>query len=130
MSMVIQWTWEERFNVMKSFTLIAMSVMCYLASGVGYYAWGGDLDSALENISISSEAQSTTPKKNETKNIPCTNKASDTTCQDTTHDSINTKTYEATTLQQSILSGTTQNVTINGVQVGQTPQTTFTTSGF
>lgn len=115
---------------MKSSALIAMSVLFYTASSVGCYAWAGDLDSALENISISSEAQSTAPKKNETKNIPCTNKSSDTTCQDTTHDSVNTKAYEATTLQQSILSTTTQNVTINGAQVDQTPQTTFSTSGF
>ena len=115
---------------MKSSALIVMGVMCYLAGGVGFYAWGEDLDSVLENISISSEAQSTTPKKNETKKLPCTTKSSDVTCQDSTHDSVNTNVYEATTLQQSILSGTTKNVIINGTQVDQAPQSTISTSGF
>jgi hypothetical protein len=115
---------------MKSSTLIVMSVLCYMASGVGCYTWAEDLDSALEDISISSEAQSTIPKKNDTKNIPCTNKASDTTCQDPTHDSVNSNAYEATNLQQSILNGTTQNVTVNGTQVDQAPQTSISISGF
>ena len=106
---------------MKTSVVFATSLACCLMGGMSPYAWSEDLDSALENISISTEADNTAKKGEVT--LTCADKTSGANCLDTRHNDINTNAYESTTIQQTILSGHERNVTINGATVVEGQQT-------
>ena len=113
---------------MKTSVAFATSFICCLMAGMSSYAWSEDLDSALENISISSEADNAAKKSEVTPT--CADKSSGANCLDSRHNDINTNAYESTIIQQSLLSGHEQNVTINGATVTTAPQATVQVNGF
>jgi len=92
-----------------------MGITCCLISGVSTCAWSGDLDAALENVTISTDARNHAKHKNDTNNPPC-NKATSANCPTAADDNANAVAYQAQTLQQTILDSTKANVTINGTQ--------------
>ncbi len=113
---------------MKSSVVYATGIVCCLMGGLSTYAWSEDLDSALDNVNISSDAQSTPKKSDNTTNVPCT-KDTGVNCP-TAHDDVNSTTYQATTLQQTILNGSEANVTINGAPVLDGNHGSVSISGF
>jgi hypothetical protein len=114
---------------MKTSIIVATSVLCCFAAGVGPYAWSEDLDAALESVSISSEAQNA-PKRDDSNNLPCESKTPGASCPDSRHDDISANANQAANLQRSILSGQEQNVMINGAAVPEAPQATISVNGF
>lgn len=108
---------------MKTSVAWVMGVAYCLISGMSTCAWSGDLDAALENVTISTDAQNHPKNKNNTDNTPC-NKATAANCPTAADDNANANAYQALTLQQTILNSTAANVTINGAQApagGQQP---------
>ena len=114
---------------MKTSVVIVTTVVCCLAGGLSGFAWAEDLESALENINISTDAQNTANKGDDTQNLPCA-KTSGSNCANSHDDEVNSTAYRATILQQSILSGREQNVTINGAIADDSRQATVSISGF
>ena len=114
---------------MKTSVTIATAIVCCLTGGMGTYAWSEDLESALENINISTDAQTTAKKGDDASNLPCT-KASGADCSNSHDDDVNKTAYQATILQQAILNGHEANVTVNGAPVDEGPQATISISGF
>ena len=113
---------------MKASVVYATGIVCCLMGGLSTYAWSEDLDSALDNVNISSDVQSK-PKKNNTSIVPCS-KAAGVNCPTSHDDDVNSTAYQATTLQQNILKGTEANVTINGAPVPDINQSSVSISGF
>ena len=114
---------------MKTSVVIATAIVCCLAGGLSGSAWSEDLESALENINISTDAQNTANKGDDAQNLPCA-KNSGTNCSNSHDDDVKTTAYRATILQQAILSGNAQNVTINGASADDSRQATISISGF
>ncbi len=101
---------------MKTSVALVVGITSCLISGVSTYAWSGDLDSALENVTISTDAQNHAKHKNDTNNLPCNNKTTSANCPTAADDTANTTAYQALMLQQTISDSTRANVTINGTQ--------------
>lgn len=101
---------------MKVSIVIATVMVCGLSGGYSNYSWSGDLDSALENINISTDAQNAV-KKTDKDTPPCVKSAS-VTCA-TTHEDANTNVYQASAIQGAIVGSTIPRVTINGVSAGE-----------
>ena len=99
---------------MKGSVALAAVVAGTLSGGFVDYAWSGDLEAALENISIRSDAGNA-PKKVETNNLPCT-KVVDAQCQ-IQQDELNQNANKAAAVPDSILNATIPNVTVNGTAV-------------
>ena len=114
---------------MKTSILLAMIVMSGLACGMSTYAWSGGLDSALENITISTEAQNTVKKKDDISNVPCT-KSSTVNCPGSHGDNVDINANQVTTLQQAIINEHIQNVTINGAPGVSSGQAAVSAGGF
>jgi hypothetical protein len=114
---------------MKTSFMIATCVVGSLYGGHSDYAWSGDLDAALENINIRSDAENA-PKKIEKNNLPCT-KVSDVNCA-SSQDELNATAYGATSaMREAIVGDSIPRVTINGVSVGTiNQQSTATVGGF
>ena len=100
---------------MRVSVVLATALMCGLSGGCLNYAWSGDLEAALENISIRSDAGNA-PKKTESNNLPCT-KVVDAQCQSLQDELNGTANKSASAIPDSILNGTIPNVTINGASV-------------
>ena len=113
---------------MKTSIVYAAGIACCLMGGLSVDSWAEDLDSALDNVNISSDVQSK-PKKNNTSIVPCS-KAAGVNCPTSHDDDVNSTAYQATTLQQTILNGTEANVTINGAPVPDINQSSVSISGF
>jgi hypothetical protein len=113
---------------MKTSIVYAAGIACCLMGGLSVDSWAEDLDSALDNVNISSDVQSK-PKKNNTSIVPCS-KAAGVNCPTSHDDDVNSTAYQATTLQQNILKGTEANVTINGAPVPDINQSSVSISGF
>jgi len=114
---------------MKSSVVSATGIVCCLVGGLSTNAWSGDLDSALDNVNISSDAQSNPKKNDNTTIVPCS-KAAGSDCPTEHNDDVNSTTYQATTLQQTILNGSEANVTINGAPVLDATHSSVSISGF
>lgn len=114
---------------MKSSVVFATGIVCCLMGGLSTYAWSEDLDSALENINISSDPQNIPKKNDNATSVPCT-KATGSDCPTEHNDDVNSTTYQATTLQQTILNGSEANVTINGAPVLDGNHSSVSISGF
>jgi len=115
---------------MNTSVMLATTIACCLIGGMSTAAWGEDLESALENVTISTEAQNTATNNSDADNQPCT-KASGANCPAGGDDNnVNTNAYQATTLQQAILNGHEANVTVNGAVAPQGPQANISISGF
>jgi len=100
---------------MKGSVAFATIVACCLSGSVVGCAWAGDLEAALENISIRTDAANA-PKKVETNTLPCT-KVVDAQCpiQDDELDRRNNQ--AASAIPETVLNGSIPNVTINGAAV-------------
>ena len=98
---------------MKTSVVFATGIVCCLAGGMSAYAGSGDLESALENINISTDSQNIVKNHDNTNEAPCS-KSTETNCPNSHDDDVKTNTYQATALQQTILNGTMNNVTVNG----------------
>jgi hypothetical protein len=114
---------------MKSSVVYATGIVCCLVGGLSTNAWSGDLDSALDNVNISSDAQSNPKKNDNTTIVPCS-KAAGVNCPTAHDDDVNSTAYQATTLQQTILNGNESNVTINGAPVIDGNHGSVSISGF
>lgn len=102
---------------MKAPVVIATVMVCGFGISYSDYSWSGDLDAALENINISTDAQDAVKKPDKDKaSVPC-EKAAGATCP-TAHDDSNPNVYQASTIQGAIVGSTIPNVTINGVSSG------------
>jgi hypothetical protein len=102
---------------MKSPVVIATAMVCGLGMGYSGYSRSGDLDAALENINISTDAREADKNPDKDKaHAPC-EKAAGMTCP-TGHDDANSNAYQASTIQGAIVGNTIPNVTINGVPSG------------
>ena len=102
---------------MKVSVLIATAMVCGLSSGYSIYSWSEDLDSALENINISTDAQNTVKKRSGKNSPPCVT-ATDVACANTYEDA-NANANQATVIQQAIVGNSIPRVTINGVSAGE-----------
>ena len=87
---------------MKTSVVYAAGIVCCLIGGMSTYAWSEDLESALDNVNISTDAQNNPKKDENTANVPCT-KATEANCHSAHNDDVNSTAYQATTLQQNIL---------------------------
>ena len=114
---------------MRLSVALATAIACGLSGGYIHYAWSGDLEAALENISISSDAGSA-PKKLENKDLPCV-KASDVHCA-SPQDDLNTAANGATSaIRESIVSSGIPRAIINGAAVETiSQQSTVAAGGF
>lgn len=101
---------------MKASVALATAVVCGLSGGYWNYAWSGDLEAALENISIRSDAANA-PKKAENNNLPCAAKVPDAQCANQQDDLNETANNTASAISETILNGSIPNVTINGAAV-------------
>ena len=100
---------------MKGSVAFAIVVTCCLSGGVVGGAWAGDLEAALENISIRSDAGNA-PKKAETNSLPCTTVVN-AQCQ-IQQDELDRKANQAASaIPENVLNGSIPNVTINGSAV-------------
>lgn len=103
---------------MKAPVVIATVMVCGLGIGYSGYSWSGDLDAALENINISTDAQNAVKKPEKDKaSVPC-EKTAGATCPTAHNDSNPSNVYQASTIQGAIVGSTIPNVTINGVSAG------------
>jgi hypothetical protein len=100
---------------MKVSVVIATAMVWGVGVGYSNYSWSGDLDSALEDINISTDAQNVV-KKTDKDAVPCI-KAEGASCP-TSQDYANTNVYEASAIKGAIVSAPIPNVTINGVSSG------------
>lgn len=115
---------------MKTSVVVITGMVCGLYLAASASVWAGDLDSALESVTISTDAQGTTKNKGNPNNQPCT-KDSGANCPVASDDNnVNTNAYQATTLQQTILNGSQANVTVNGAPATGGPQTNVLINGF
>ena len=114
---------------MKTSVIYATGIVCCLIGGLSTYAWSEDLESALDNVNISTDAQNNPKKDENTANVPCT-KATEANCHSAHNDDVNSTAYQATTLQQNILNGREANVTINGAPVLDATHSSVSISGF
>ena len=114
---------------MKASVVYATGIVCCLIGGLSTSAWSEDLESALDNVNISTDAQNNPKKNDNTPNVPC-NKAAGANCPTARDDDVNSTAYQATTLQQNILNGREVNVTINGAPVLDTTHSSVSISGF
>jgi hypothetical protein len=114
---------------MKTSFTIATCIIGSLYGGHSNYAWSGDLDAALEDINIRTDAQNA-PKKVEKNSLPCA-KASDVNCANS-QEELNATAYETTSaIREALVGDRIPNVTINGVSVGPiSQQNTATARGF
>ena len=103
---------------MKTSLIIATGMVCWFGGGYGNYVLAEDLDSALEKINISTEAQNA-PKKTDKVTVPCA-KAAQINCT-SVQDDVNKNAYEASAIQGAITGGVIPSVTINGVSAGELP---------
>ena len=104
---------------MKTPFVIATGIVCWLGGGYGNYVLAEDLDSALEKINISTEAQNA-PKKTDKVSVPCA-KATTVNCPNALQDDVNKNAYEASAIEGAITGGVIPSVTINGVSIGELP---------
>jgi hypothetical protein len=114
---------------MKTSIVYAAGIACCLMGGLSINAWSEDLESALDNVNISTDAQNN-PKKNDNASIVPCSKAAGVNCPTSHDDDVNSTAYQATTLQQNILSGREANVTINGAPVVDGNHGSVSISGF
>jgi len=114
---------------MKTSIVYATGIAVCLMGGLSIDAWSEDLDSALDNVNISSDAQNI-PKKNDNATIVPCSKAAGVNCPTAHDDDVNSTAYQATTLQQTILNGSEANVTINGAPVLDATHSSVSISGF
>ena len=115
---------------MKTSIVYAAGIAYCLVGGLSVDAWAaGDLDSALDNVNISSDVQSKPKKNDNTSIVPCS-KTAGVNCPTAHDDDVNSTAYQATTLQQTILNGSEANVTINGAPVPDINQSNVSISGF
>lgn len=103
---------------MKTPFVIATGIVCWLGGGYGNYVLAEDLDSALEKINISTEAQNA-PKKTDKVSVPCA-KTTEVNCTNV-QEGVNKNAYEASAIQGAMTGGLIPRVTINGVSVGELP---------
>ena len=91
--------------------VIAAAMVCGLTAGYSNYSWSGDLDSALENVNISTDARNAAkaPDKDST---PCI-KAARVTCV-TRYEDTNIDDNQASAIQQAIVRGNIVGNTIPG----------------
>lgn len=118
-----------RINHMKMSFMIATCVVGSLYGWHNNYAWSGDLDAALDDINIRTDAQNA-PKKVEKNSLPCA-KVSDVNCAGP-QDELNRTGYEVTSaIRDAVVGDSIPRVTINGVSTGgNNQQSTFTVGGF
>jgi hypothetical protein len=114
---------------MKTSIVYATGIAVCLMGGLSFDAWAEDLDSALDNVNISSDAQNIPKKNDNTTIVPCS-KAAGANCPTAHDDDVNSTAYQATTLQQTILNGSEANVTINGAPVLDATHSSVSISGF
>ena len=101
---------------MKVSVAFAAVVASCLSGGVINYAWSGDLEAALENISIRSD-EGNVPKKVENNELLCAVKGTDVQCANPQEDPNETATNAASAIPDSLLNGNIPNVTVNGAAV-------------
>ena len=125
-----------RISLMKASFMIVACIAGSLYGGHSNYAWAGDLDAALEDINIRTDAQNA-PKKVEKNSLPCA-KTSDLNCTNS-QEELNATAYEATSaIREALVGDRIPSVTINGVSVGPisgivgpiTQQNATTSGGF
>ena len=114
---------------MKTSVVFAIGIVGCLMGGLSAEAWAEDLESALENINISTDAQSNPKKNDNAPSVPCS-KVAGANCPTAHDDDVNSTAYQATTLQQTILNGNEANVTINGAPAVNGNQGAVSISGF
>jgi hypothetical protein len=108
---------------------IAIAVVCGLSSGYIDSAWSGDLEAALENINISSDAESA-PKKLGNNSLPCTN-VSDAHCAGPQDDVSAAANGAASAIRDSIVISRIPSITVNGTAVETiSHQSTVAAGGF
>jgi hypothetical protein len=106
---------------MKVSVVITTALVCGLGGGYSDFSWSGDLDSALEKINISTEAQ-ISDKSPDKDALPCV-KSTGVTCV-TTYEDTNSNYTQASVIQQGIVRGNVvgnalPGVFINGATSGQ-----------
>lgn len=114
---------------MKASVIYATGIVCCLMGGLSTYAWSEDLESALDSVNISTDAQNKPKKNGNSASVPCT-KAAGANCPTAHDDDVNSTAYQATTLQQTILNGSEANVMINGAPVVDGNHGAVSISGF
>ena len=100
---------------MKRSIAFATAVACGLCGGYVGAAWSGDLEAALENVSIRSDATNA-PKKAENNALPCT-KVVDAQCASQQDELVSAANKTNSAVPETLLNGNIPNVTINGAAV-------------
>ena len=102
---------------MKTSVVIATCIVCWLIGGYSNYSRAGELESALENINISTDLENA-PTKAGKVNHPCAKVAGEGCL--VSHDEVNTNnTSQDLAIQGAVVDANIQRITINGVSAGQ-----------